>query len=95
MPRALAVVWELVREANRRGQAAAALPMLLDWDTVLGLDWRRKPRAKTGWTADDQRLLDERQAARKARDGSARTRSGGIAARGIEVEDTAQGPRWK
>jgi cysteinyl-tRNA synthetase len=95
-PRALAVVWELVREANRRDQAAAALPTLLAWDAVLGLDLAAQATHEDRLAEDDQRLLDERQAARQARDWQrSDALRAALRARGIEVEDTAQGPRWK
>lgn len=96
MPRAVATVWDLVGEANRRGQAAAALPLLFDWDTVLGLDLERAATREDTLSADEQALLDGRQAARAAKEWKrADELRAQLLAAGIEIEDTAQGPRWK
>lgn len=98
MPGALAAVHELVTEANRREQPAAVLPTLYDWDAVLGLRLREKAeeRLSEQLSAELQKLLDERQEARKARDFS---RADDLRAQlreaGVEIEDTAQGVRWK
>ena len=47
MPGALAAVHELINEANRRGEQAAILPTLFDWDSVLGL--RLEQTAEAVW----------------------------------------------
>ncbi|HUS17162.1 MAG TPA: DALR domain-containing protein, partial [Chloroflexia bacterium] len=96
MPRALATVWELLREANRRGEAAAALPVLLDWDRVLGLGLADVAQHEDTLSAAQQALIDERQAARQAKDWKrSDALRAELLAQGIEVEDTAAGPRWK
>jgi cysteinyl-tRNA synthetase len=98
MPGALAAVHELISEANRRGEQAAALPTLFDWDRVLGLRLEETARQRLEETlpADLQALFDARQEARTAKDWA---RSDSLRAQlreaGIEVEDTAQGMRWK
>ena len=97
---ALAAVFELVREANRRidarsissGDAAAILALLRDLDSVLGLlpdgGDTIEPRAAA--------LLEERIAARAARDWA---RSDALRDEllrlGIAVEDTRDGQRWR
>ncbi len=96
MPRALAAVWNLIGEANRRGEAPAALPVLFDWDNVLGLNLLQEVEREDALEPDLQQMIDDRQAARKAREWArADALRAALLARGIEVEDTPQGPRWK
>ncbi len=97
---ALAVVFDLVRDLNRRIEARSlstddagrALAALRDLDEVLGV----LPEA--GADALDpelQSLLDERAAARADRDWAASDRlRDALADRGISVEDTRDGQRW-
>jgi cysteinyl-tRNA synthetase len=98
MPAAIAEVHEIIREANRREQPAAVLPTLFDWDKVLGLqlEERARERAEEQLPAEMQALIDERQAARKARDfARADALRRQLRDAGIEIEDTPQGVRWK
>jgi cysteinyl-tRNA synthetase len=98
MPGALAVVHDLITEANRREQPASILERLYKWDEVFGLKLRERAEARLSDTLDPalQALVDEREAARKSRNfaraDELRTQ---LRESGIEVEDTAQGPRWK
>ena len=95
----LAAVFDLVRESNRRiearsistADAAAIAAGLRDLDRVLGVlpdDDALDPESAA--------LLDAREAARAAKDwaGSDRLRDE-LAARGIAVEDTRDGQRWR
>ncbi len=96
MPRALATVWELVGEANRRDQAAAALPLLFAWDAVLGLDLAAQADRTDTLTPAEHALVAARAAARTAKQwAQADALRAELRARGLEVEDTAQGQRWK
>lgn len=96
-PRALAVVSEVARseslsEVDRRD-------LLRDFDRVLGLRlgeplaeepdaWERDPRIDA--------LLEERQAARAAKDWARADRiRDTLMAEGIEIVDTPEGPRWR
>ena len=97
---ALAAVFDLVRELNRRiearslstDDAARALELLRDLDQVLGV----LPEAEEGLDADLQAMLDERAAARASRDWAASDRlRDALLARGIAVEDTRDGQRWR
>ena len=97
---ALAAVFDLVRELNRRiearslstDDAARALELLRDLDQVLGV----LPEAGEGLDADLQAMLDERAAARAFRDWAASDRlRDALLARGIAVEDTRDGQRWR
>ena len=97
---ALAVLFDLVRELNRRidgrllsdGDAQRALDLLRDLDRVLAV----LPDADDALDAETQALLDERVAARAARDWAASDRlRDELARRGIAVEDTRDGQRWR
>ena len=98
---ALAALFDLVRDLNRRiaarslsgADAARALDALRDLDRVLGL---LPDPAEPPLEADLQVLLDERAAARSARDWAASDHlRDALAARGILVEDSRDGQRWR
>ena len=98
---ALAALFELVRDVNRRiaarslstADAARALAAVRDLDLVLGL----LPDAdEPTLDRDVSELLDQRAAARGARDWAASDRlRDELAARGIVVEDSRGGQRWR
>ena len=98
---ALASVFDLVRDVNRRiaarslstADAARALAALRDVDRVLGLlPDAGEPELDAGL----RDLIDRRAAARAARDWSASDRlRDELAARGIAVEDSRDGQRWR
>jgi cysteinyl-tRNA synthetase len=96
---ALAAVFDLVRELNRRidarslstADAARAVEFMRDLDRVLGV-------APAGEELEPElvKLLDEREAARAARDWAASDRLRvTLAERGLLVEDTRDGQRWR
>jgi len=97
---ALAAVFELVRELNRRiaartlstADAATALAALRELDDVLGL----LPPAEEALVPELQDLLDARAAARDAKQWAESDRlRDELALRGIAVEDTRDGQRWR
>jgi cysteinyl-tRNA synthetase len=95
-PRALAVAWEVVRDAGLAPASRWAL--LADFDRVLGLDLAGGiPRQEA--RASDPRidaLVAEREAARARRDFARSDRiRDELLAEGILVEDTPEGPRWR
>ncbi len=98
--KALAAIFELVRDTNRRiadrrlstADAGRVLGLLRDLDLVLGV----LPDAEEPLPDGARALLDARAAARGARDwaGSDRLRDE-LAALGVAVEDTRDGQRWR
>jgi cysteinyl-tRNA synthetase len=97
---ALAAVFELVRELNRRidarqfstPDARRAAAFVRDLDRVLGI----APPVEETLDAESQKLIDDRAAARAGRDWAASDRLRTVLAeRGILVEDTRDGQRWR
>ncbi len=105
-PGALGVLFELVRDVNAAidaGEVGRADAELLQrtfdtFDTVLGvIALRRAEDAAPPVAVDEiERLIEERRTARGRRDFSAADRiRGDLDARGIVLEDSASGTRWK
>ena len=97
---ALAVLFELVRDLNRRidgrslstGDAERALGLLRDLDQVLGV----LPEEADALDPETAALLEARATARAARDWAASDRlRDELAERGVAVEDTRDGQRWR
>jgi cysteinyl-tRNA synthetase len=97
---ALGAVFDLVREVNRRidartlstADAERVGEALRSMDRVLAV----LPEGEAGLDAELQALLDERIVAREARDWAASDRlRDELADRGIAVEDTRDGQRWR
>jgi cysteinyl-tRNA synthetase len=97
---ALAVVFDLVRDLNRRidarslstADAERSLAALRAFDEVLGV----LPEPDEAVDDDVRHLLESRAAARSSRDWAASDRlRDELAARGIAVEDTRDGQRWR
>ena len=97
---ALAALFEGVRDLNRRvdarslstADAARAAALIRELDAVLGV---AAPAAEA-LEADLQAMLDERAAVRAARDWAASDRlRDELLVRGVAVEDTRDGQRWR
>jgi len=99
-PQAVAKLFEFVRAANRELDAGTggATAALAAFDRVVGvLDVLPTPKAVgeelAVWVAE---RLAARAAARKAKDFAAADRiRDELRARGVELEDTPQGPKWR
>ncbi len=97
---ALAAVFDLIRDLNRRidgrtlstADAGRAIAFIRDLDRVLGI----APAADEALEPDLQKLLDERAAARANKEWAASDRLRiALADRGVLVEDTRDGQRWR
>jgi cysteinyl-tRNA synthetase len=97
---ALAVVFDLVRDLNRRidarilstTDAARAQAVIRSFDEVLGV----LPAVDEDLDEESRRMLDDRATARTNRDWAASDRlRDELAGRGIAVEDTRDGQRWR
>ncbi|MGD0248857.1 MAG: cysteine--tRNA ligase [Candidatus Limnocylindrales bacterium] len=97
---ALAALFDLIRELNRRIDARAlstadagrAVDFVRDLDRVLAI----APTAEDSLEPELAKLLDERASARAAKDWAASDRLRNVLAeRGIQVEDTRDGQRWR
>ena len=107
VPRALAALWALVREGNTRldreptigpGDRTALLAALAEMDGVLGVvELAAAARENAGaGKGRIQRLVEERDRARAARDFALADRiRGELAAEGIRLDDTPSGTRWR
>ena len=100
---ALAAVFEYVRDANsamdtgefRTGDVAGALEFLARFDSIFDV---LRPGGKSGEMADAdvERMVAERTAAKKGRNFAEADRiRGELLEKGIVIEDTKAGVRWK
>lgn len=91
MPRAIAVMWETVKSDYPTG---AKHRTILKMDEVLGLDLDKIKKAELPQGAKE--LIEKREAARKTGnfEESDKLRAE-LLKKGVEVEDTPDGPKWK
>jgi cysteinyl-tRNA synthetase len=103
---ALAAVFELVRDVNAAidarqvgpAEAAAARDAIAEFDRVLGVvSLRREEDSHPPVPVEEiEQLIEARKAARQRRDFAAADRiRDELAGRGILLEDSAGGTRWK
>lgn len=94
-PKAMSVVSNVARDPHLT--AADRWSLLADFDRVLGFGFEQAPSASGSDQIDDpavRALLDERQAARAARDFATADRiRDELAAQGLEIVDTSDGPQ--
>jgi cysteinyl-tRNA synthetase len=92
-PRGLAILWGLLRDSSL--SAASKLRGILAMNRVLGLGLETAA-ARGALDPEEQALLEERTRARQARDWArADALRRELARRGVQVEDTPGGVRWK
>jgi cysteinyl-tRNA synthetase len=95
VPQALAAVWTAVKEGSRL-QDRAAWDLVLDFDRVLGLGLGKLAKETTAVPDEVTRLVEERQAARRAKNWAESDRlRDRILELGYVVEDGKDGPRLK
>ena len=95
-PRAMAVLWEVVRNGDL--SAADRRDLLLAFDAVLGLDLARAEARQEVHESDPRidGLLQQREEARASKDFATADRiRDELAAEGVELIDTPDGPRWR
>ena len=96
-PRALAAVWEAVRDPEL--SPADVWAFLSDADRALGFDLATVPAPDADQSGSDPRidaLVAEREAARAKKDYATSDRiRDELAAEGIEIVDTPTGPTWR
>jgi cysteinyl-tRNA synthetase len=95
-PRALAVTWEVAR--NRELAPAERWALLAGFDSFLGLDLANAMPAREAVQSDPRidALVEARETARRERDFAESDRiRDALAAEGISIEDTPEGPRWR
>lgn len=94
IPQALACAWEAARDEAL--PAGERLAFLKEADKVLGLDLFAAPKAEAELEPELMALVEARAAARKAKDfkRSDELRAE-LAAKGVLVEDTSGGQKWK
>ncbi|MBN1544135.1 cysteine--tRNA ligase [Candidatus Woesearchaeota archaeon] len=91
-PKALAITWSVLRDEEISDREK--LKLLLEFDKVLGLGMSGWKREKVQLPASVQKLLDEREKARKAKDwAKADELREKIAKAGFAVKDTPEGPK--
>ncbi|MCR4324304.1 MAG: cysteine--tRNA ligase [Candidatus Curtissbacteria bacterium] len=91
MPRAVAVMWDMVKSDNPTVRKHESILVM---DKVLGLGLERIKKAELPEGAKE--LIEKREAVRKTGDfEESDNMRGELAKMGVEVEDTPQGPKWK
>jgi len=93
-PQALPVIWEMAKSDLQPGEK---LGLLFDWDRLLGLDLASAQAAPApALEPEMQALLEQRAAARAAKDWATADRlRGQLAERGILVKDGKEGQTWE
>src|SRR3989344_3559509 len=90
--KALAVIFDFIREANKKGAGKKSYELMLEFDklfNVLTLE-------ETELSPEIKKLIDEREKARKEKDfGKADKIRQELRKKGIVLEDTKEGVRWK
>ena len=95
MPQAMAVVADLVREADRRGDYGI-LEALYDFDKILGLNLREATEHATSVDLEVDALIKEREEARASKNWArADELRKQLSEQGITLEDTASGTLWR
>jgi cysteinyl-tRNA synthetase len=94
MPKAISIVWELIRDDTITPEVKRAT--LIQFDKVLGLSLDNPPEIKIDVPEEIWNLLEEREIARKEKNWERADKiREEIKNRGYIIEDTPQGPRIK
>lgn len=95
MPQAMAVVAEMIREADKRSDYGV-LDALYDFDQILGLNLREATEKATTVDSNVESLIKEREEARASKNWArADEIRKQLSEQGITLEDTASGTLWR
>jgi cysteinyl-tRNA synthetase len=95
-PQALAALWDFTREKSLAPEQKAGILKLMDHCLGLDLLMPQEKKAEAPLTTEEQALLDGRQAAKEAKDyAKADALRKELENKGILLEDTPTGPKWK
>jgi cysteinyl-tRNA synthetase len=90
MPNALAVLWNLLRDRDAKGK----INTIKEMDKVFGLDLLKKEEAEV--SDEIKKLIEQREEARKKKDfKKADSIRDELSKKGVILEDTREGVRWK
>ncbi|MDP2908123.1 MAG: hypothetical protein Q8O03_09410 [Nanoarchaeota archaeon] len=94
MPKALAVVWAMLKDEGISSKDKYSLA--LKFDEVLGLNLKELKKEETKISEEIEDLIKEREKARKEKDWKKSDEiRNKLKEKGITLEDTPEGPRWK
>lgn len=95
MPQAIAVVSDMIREADRR-KDYGVLDALYDFDRVLGLGFREATERATAVDSEVESLIKQREEARASKDWALADQiRKQLSEQGIVLEDTPSGTLWR
>jgi cysteinyl-tRNA synthetase len=96
LPKALSCFWELIKDEELDPAERLAGALLMDRVLGLGIDSMEVPRMDPALAAEVEALIDEREKARRDKDFTRADRiRDQLRERGIVLEDTPSGTRWK
>ena len=102
-PEALASMYSLVRESNKRAEsgmgaeeARHVIDVMLEFDSILGLEFDKRLSRTDKLSEEVEKLIKERNEARKHKDFAEADRIRRVLKeKGVTLEDTAHGTVWK
>ncbi|MBS3156949.1 class I tRNA ligase family protein [Candidatus Woesearchaeota archaeon] len=93
-PKAFAVIYDFIKEVNKKGGGKKSYEFILDLDNILGLNFNSLKHPKL--EKDIHKLIEERELARKNKDfKKADEIREKLYKLGIILEDTKEGVKWK
>ena len=91
-PKAFAVIYDFIREVNKKGGGKKAYALMLEFDSIFNV----LSVEEASLESDLQKLIDEREKARKEKDFARADKiRNQLKEKGIILEDTKDGVRWK
>ncbi|MBL7100445.1 MAG: cysteine--tRNA ligase [Nanoarchaeota archaeon] len=94
MPKALAVLWTMLKDKNVNSKDKYKL--ILEFDKIFGLNLEKLKKEEEKTSKDIKKLVEEREKARKKKDWKKADKiRDQLKEKGIILEDTPEGVRWK